>query len=646
MMNFPELEIQNFLAITHAKISLADRGLVLIQGENKADTSADSNGAGKSSIADALCWCWFGTTARGASGDDVINDEAKKDCFVRSTMQDGHVTYTATRHRKHKTGKNTFTLKSFDGVKEVDLTKGTDKLTQEVAQAIIGCSLDVFVGSIYSGQEQMPDLPAMTDKALKMLIEEAAGVTVLEAAYKKAREDAAEALAKVQAIVNERDRESHQLSFMRTQLAGLDTQIATWGADRDARLAAVKAQAPAVVTRLKELATSIAGMDGAAIEAGIKDCDAKIAAVSSERTHLDGLDLKVRFEHSALVTAKVNFDNAALHHSRCEAGLASVSHKVGCPCGECGRPMTAAELGAATKAAQDALDQAKLDLVDTKKAYDEAVDAHKAAQSVRDVYAAGMTDLSAVAAQRAVFQSELSSYQSLRAEQDRLQIQAKTIRDSIAAIGAEANPFVATKTALEGDIEKQERKIKDIGKRLAEAEADHALESEVVKIYAPAGVRAHILDDVTPFLNAQTAKYLSVLSDGNLEAIWTTLTPDSKGNLKEKFTIDVTNATGGKVFKLQSGGEKRKVRLATALALQDLVATRASKPIDLYIGDEIDHALDKSGLERLMMVLEDKARERGSVFVISHNELKDFIKQILVVEKLPNKTTRITEMAA
>lgn len=57
-------------------------------------------------------------------------------------------------------------------------------------------------------------------------------------------------------------------------------------------------------------------------------------------------------------------------------------------------------------------------------------------------------------------------------------------------------------------------------------------------------------------------------------------------------------------------GEKRKVRIACSLALQDLVSNRASKNIDLFIGDEIDDALDTAGLERLMGILESKARER------------------------------------
>jgi DNA repair exonuclease SbcCD ATPase subunit len=146
-------------------------------------------------------------------------------------------------------------------------------------------------------------------------------------------------------------------------------------------------------------------------------------------------------------------------------------------------------------------------------------------------------------------------------------------------------------------------------------------------------VRAHILDTVTPILNEQTSDYLGILADGNIHATWNTLAKTAKGELKEKFNIDVTNDKGAKSFAGLSGGEKRKARLAASMALQDMVATRATKPINLWIGDEIDHALDEAGLERLMSVLERKARERGTVLVISHNSLADWVDNIITVEK-------------
>ncbi|EPR9739489.1 AAA family ATPase, partial [Shigella sonnei] len=71
---------------------------------------------------------------------------------------------------------------------------------------------------------------------------------------------------------------------------------------------------------------------------------------------------------------------------------------------------------------------------------------------------------------------------------------------------------------------------------------------------------------------------------------------------------------------------------ACSLALQDLVSNRASKNIDLFIGDEIDDALDTAGLERLMGILESKARERGTVLIISHKEMKSWFRETITLE--------------
>lgn len=642
-MRFPELIIENFLAITEAKINLADRGLVVIQGENHADTSANSNGAGKSSIPDALCWCWFGTTARGITGDDVINDDAKKDCRVVSVVTDGHMTYTATRHRKHKSGKNTLTITAHDGLKLVDLTKGTEKLTQEVADQIIGSSLEVFSGSIYAGQEKMPDLPAMTDKNLKVLIEEAAGVTVLEGAYQKAREyqnDAQKAVGVVEASAKS---VKEKMDWISDQIVIMEKDVTLWETDRQARLAALKSEAMVIVPKVKQFVTDVAAMEALGLEKQIAECDAKITAVGGENATLMRLEGEAQRLLGNYNHTKFAADKKLAEIPRAESAVKDIAHKVGCPCDECGRPLTEAELDAASKAAAAQLSTIKAEADRLAFVADNEKTNAESAISARDAFKLTMTDISAVSAQRASLLAQLASYNELLKEQGVIQAQARALRDKIAVVTAEANPISAKITSHEAELDKLNKEYADLAGKLGRARDKLMLEEAAVKVFGPTGVRARVLDEVTPFLNGQSSKYLSILSDGNLEAVWTTLTKNAKGEFREKFTIDVSNATGGKMFKGLSGGEKRKARIATALALQDLVATRASKPIDLFIGDEIDDALDPAGLERLMIILEEKARERGSVFVISHNELRDEIKQVLLIEKMPDRKTRITE---
>ena len=138
---------------------------------------------------------------------------------------------------------------------------------------------------------------------------------------------------------------------------------------------------------------------------------------------------------------------------------------------------------------------------------------------------------------------------------------------------------------------------------------------------------------MTPSLNERTSHYLGTLSDGNITAVWSTIQLNAKGEPVEKFAITVDKPGDADSYAGLSGGEQRKVKLACALALQDLVASRAEKPIDLWIGDEIDDAMDDAGLERLMTVLETMARERGTVAVISHNALNDWIRETATVTR-------------
>lgn len=661
-MKIPSLEIENFLAITEAKLSLADRGLVLVQGENQTDTSATSNGSGKSSIADALCWAAFGVTARGQSGDGVVNNIAKKGTrvsFVTHDPDEG-ADYTITRHRKHKTGKNTLTVTRNDGTTVTDLTKGTDKLTQEVVAKIIGCSYEVFAGSIYAGQEKMPDLPSMTDKNLKLIIEEAAGVTQLEEAYKISRQSVLSAKSAADSLTVKKS--TLHVGRLSTQAAidDMERAAADWENDRLLKIAAKQTEARGLITRVGDCDRLIKTVDVADAEAALASIDAAIASVAQEGVTLAQLTGEAARLFSGVGVAQhavTASQNALLASAgalgRAQDNLARVESTIGCPCGSCGRPITPAEIAASRANLLAALRIAELGVTETQQKVAlednnllQAQSLYSDARTAAESYKAGMTDVSAQQAARPPHLQVIATANNLANERKALITLAQACKDAIDALNTQVNPHHSTRTAAEKRLAETDAAIAKVDLELKEANDTLAVEEAVAAVFGPAGVRARILDEVTPFLNTQTSKYLGTLSDGNIEATWSTLTPDSKGVLKEKFSIDVTNLVGSDEFIGLSGGEKRKVRLATALALQDLVATRASKPIDLFIGDEIDDALDPAGIERMTILLEEKARERGSVFIISHNDIKDNVRQVLTITKQASGQTIVTEVTA
>jgi DNA repair exonuclease SbcCD ATPase subunit len=635
-MNITKVIVQNFLTLQRAEIDLADRGLLLIQGDNKDDTSADSNGAGKSSIADAICWAIYGVTARGVSTDAVVNKKSKKDCSVEIRLKDGADEYRIIRYRKDATYKNqTLVQKKSPNPGEIplDLHKGTERETQEVIDKLVGCSLEVFQAAVYAGQEKMPDLPSMTDKQLKLMIEEAAGVEVLARAHVKAREKLNEATRKEAEIRAKVTNAQDLCKSLEEDLKNAIEQVAEFEDERKPQAKKLLAGVMPIQGNLDALRDKIA--DELALDRGkeLLDIATRFASVKHEREELDRLNAVVTVKQKAFATAEAVARLAKQSHTNAVEALRTISDKVGQPCGECGKAYCEHDIEAVKKLREYDLESATAELRKAAATLKTAKDETQAASDAATAYRATMTDVTEMAARQKVLQDEVAQIEKMKKEATAMEVEIERIKTAAKLELTKPNPYTMVKETTESRLKSVAATQATLEATLKEAEKEVALADSVVKVFGPSGVRAHILDTVTPYLNDRTSHYLSALADGNNKAVWNTLTKSAKGELKEKFSIEVVNDKGAESFEGLSGGEKRKVRLACAMALQDMVASRATKPINIFVADEVDHALDESGLERLMTVLNDKAKERGTVLVISHNSLSDWIDNVITVTK-------------
>jgi DNA repair exonuclease SbcCD ATPase subunit len=637
--------VGNMLAIGYAEFKLNDQGLLALMGVNLDDSSASSNGAAKSSLMEAVNWCLWDTTAKGASGDDIIRGFGKlkgmqANVIVTLIDDDDKTTFTISRTRKP--GKTTLTLSKSEPDpadpaaprKITSLTGGTNKITQETIQKIIGCTEDVFRAAVYIGQESIPDLPRMTDKMLKVMIEEAAGVTILEAAYKRAlvlqfAQDK-EAAACRQTV----DRLESNLEVLKQSVLTEIDRKRVFEEDRERALTDLAAEITKTADAKRAVMEEWLKLpDRSAIEGGLALIDKRIAGFSSE------LDEEKRLLalHSRAQAKRAGLDSSlrlrADRVTELDKEVANVESLVGTTCKTCGSMLSAGHLCDAKRLAEESLEHSKATFFKVKGDLLAAITEEKACWEAIEAYRPTMHDPSDLNLKRAKLQKVLDEHNHYDASVRRLSDAWERLEKETVTIRHKTNPH----TAMVEDLKKIVEKAKETLALAISAASEAGLKlghiAAAATVFSPKGVRAHILDTVTPYLNAQTAGYLSVLSDGAIQATWSTLTADAKGELKERFAIDVQHVNGGTSFASLSGGERRKVRVACALALQDLVASRATKPINLWVADEIDTALDKAGLERLMMVLQEKAKERGTVVVISHSDLSDWISNVWTVTK-------------
>lgn len=630
-MDITKLTIRNFLTIDFAELELANRGLLLIQGKNIDDSSADSNGAGKSSIADAICWTLYGVTARGVSGDAVVNKTAKKDCWAGVSLKDGEEEYFITRYRKDSAGKNMTHITDKAGNA---LHKATERETQEVINAIVGCSLEVFQAAVYAGQEKMPDLPGMTDKQLKLMIEEAAGVEILANAYIVATARSSAKVKELSIAQNAYKLAAEAILKASTKLAETVTSYDVFEAERKPKAKELLAKALPIKKQVDDLKRVIGELstEGALLDE-LEAIAKQYEALSDEQGELARLNKEASILERTLAADIALAKGVKMNVEEAEKKLANIDKKIGTPCGECGKSYCEHDMEEAKRLAAKSIEETKRNLAvraislrDLKARVEEARE--RAAK-----FEASLTDTTKLASAQKDCNEKLVRLRLLKDDLDHAESELEKAKSAAKILMEKDNPYTSIKEHCDKEHEAAIVTAQDLEKSIPELETEVEITESVKAVFGPAGVRAHILDTVTPFLNDRTAHYLSTLADGNIRATWNTLTANAKGELKEKFSIEVSNSKGSESFAGLSGGEKRKVRLACAMALQDMVASRATKPINIFIADEVDHALDESGLERLMTVLNEKARERGTVLVISHNSLSDWIDEVITVTK-------------
>ncbi|ECZ0129593.1 TPA: AAA family ATPase [Salmonella enterica subsp. enterica serovar Napoli] len=629
-MKFLKLQVENFMALANADIELDQRGLVLIQGINSGDSSAASNGAGKSTLMNSLMWCLYGETAHGVKGDDVLSTGHEKNCRVMVTIEDEGKRYAIIRHRKHKEFKNRLIVRGEDG----DMTKGKDTLTQEFVERLIGASKEVFMASIYASQEAMPDLPGMSDKNLKTIVEEAAGVDRLTKAYAIARERANAAAARMETTKTKMGACLSLIESSQNELESAKTSSEAWERDRGKRLDVARADLVGAEVTLTEVE-----MELRSLPEQIRDTENAIDKEREKLSSKEEHDAKLARVRGAITDIRAsiriteNLQKEAMQRARAfKVKAEEVNTKVGEPCPTCGKAYCVEDLSTVkenfVEQARSEICQAQASVTSVAK-YQEHLEK---ALKIESSLVAGTPDVSAIISRIEQLTKELGTLRHREKEVVAVEAMAARARSEVNRITKETNPFLAVIKRHEESLAANKSNYSVLKTELKNIQEQALLLDKARQVYSPAGVRSHILTSVTPFLNIRTAEYLNTLSDGNIIAEWSTMEATKKGEYRDKFNICVSKTGSSKSFQTLSGGEKRKVRIACSLALQDLVASRASKSIELFIGDEIDDALDTAGLERLMGILEAKARERGTVMIISHKEMKSWFRETITVE--------------
>lgn len=271
------IRLHNFTSYEDAEVNLAGVELAALVG---------TNGAGKSSIIDALLWCLFGEATKG--GIKALDNYVRRgetECRVEVQFRLHGQVYSVLRHRSAGKGKTLLELfvaddpANWPNVHWQPIGGKTVTETQERIEQLLRMDYRTFTASSMILQGQSASLTAdMTDQERKEVLARILGLDLWDRLQEAAREKAREHRARAKALTEQ----GAQLMQRAARRGEVEAQIATSdGALLEAE--AVSSQAGAHVADLEAEARQ-----RPAIEQQLRDVDGQINARVRDQDQVAG----------------------------------------------------------------------------------------------------------------------------------------------------------------------------------------------------------------------------------------------------------------------------------------------------------------------------------------------------------------------
>lgn len=688
-MKFSHIEIQNFMAIRYAEIELDNQGLVLIKGNNEDNPSFQSNGAGKSSIIESIVYALFGRTIRGVKADDVVNKTSKCNCKICLTLiDDDESEYKIIRYRKHKTNKNSVFLyhngNDITPKSELDLNKEIVKLLQTdylTFTSSILYSSESFKFTQASDAEMKQAFEVMLDLGIYSRCQDEVkseiselnseinsvnlGISTIDSKI-QVLEESCESLKNkseqwIEETADKRQEYVETVNELKEQISEYQNDIKD-SCDND--LEVVMSKLESLNARLLEIDEELKSFDET--KSYLKDLESSESdlnkAIRSTKRKIE--DLEQDTESSQRKKKKLQ-STIESWNTKLDEDMG----KVGTPCPVCGRPLEQEHLQSAidevNSEIQDCEEQKQLlenAITDNSKKIKKFTAKLSEYQELMEEVQQTMSETQETLEQSDKLEQEYRKVQNsirdlekskLRLEKDKMSMLAKieSLQSQVQFYEDKLNDSSSVKNPYDEEIFGTLEKIKHVSeerqkyeKSLEELSKQNNVLQFWLKGFSNSGIKSMLLDDITPFLNERANKYLQVLSGSRVHVDFSTQTQLKSGEMREKFQIKVENEDGGDSYLSNSSGERRRIDVAINLALQDLIASRANKKLNIMFLDEILDTLDKSGTDNVIGLLAELSKEKSSIFVISHNDdIQSYFQNFLVITKKDCQSSVVRE---
>ena len=677
-MIFKSITIQNFLSIRDVTLNLQDRGLVLIKGLNRDNPDLNNNGAGKSSMIEALVYALYGRTLRGLKGDAVVHNIPGKNMKIfLDIIDDDGTPYRIARYRKHSTNKN----KSFLFRDGVDITPKSEQDFNDYIVNLLQADYTAFTASLlYSGESFK--FTSATDSEMKKTFDVMLGLDVLTSCLDITKSELKQLDTELSTTEWKRDDLEKKLELLVEREEKLNEDIETYKEEQIKKVKILQEQVEKhtddILLKKKELISleqqqKEQELKQKSLESQLNLCNSKLESYTELHIALQEIkdeiaektrNIKMLERGSKDLSEIVESyeEEIELFHNKIKnlkIKKEELLDTVGTPCPTCGSPLVEESILPAQqeydkkidtidskiklkkKKIEDLFNDIENNSVSIKELKEELSELNKSSDEFEKLLSTSSKLHKDKAKYESLIQSSNKELYKIKSEVTEKELEIKhtaalieTCNKAIEQSKVEENPYENTLESLKTEQIECNKEIQNYEEMITKKTEERVCLMFWQQAYSNQGIKSLVLDSITPFLNTRVNKYLTKLTSGHIEVKFNTQTTLKNGARKEKFSIEVTNKDGGNDYALNSGGERKRIDLCINLALQDLVASRSNKKFEIAIFDEVLDALDETGVERVMELLQEISSEKSSIFVVSHNEhLKSYFSNIITIEK-------------
>ena len=642
MFKFKKIKAKNFLSYKDLELDLDKRGLILVEGKNLTNSAFLSNGSAKSSLLSTVTYALYGKTEKGQTADEVVNNKVGKDTSVKLYFDVDEQAYRIERYRKDKKNKNQ--VKLFKGNDEIK-TNSAKETNQRILD-LFGIDYSAYINSISIGQGSETSFSDATDKQKKEILENVANIAIYARAQEVAKQKVTDTQTKLAEYKNllanyesekdkfetlkqsEQDKYDNAMSYYSSAQELLNEAEGKYeDLKEQANLDTLNEQKDKLVDELDRIKYLIDNkepkqtftLDTSEYENKISELQVILNKFSAEKMSKENEVNNLKVSYNSFNTATVcptcgsplDPTHALNEQEKIINQVAKIKEYI-------------IQLEGGINMTNKKITEAKQELQDKQTEFNEFVaDRDREYDSIVSVN------------QKAYFnkQQEVNNIQS-RIDKVNNDIQNAYNTMEHYRWDLEKREQPNPPYDYKEELDKLEKDNKENMEKVDKLTDDMLEYEQVVKMYSNSGVRSIVLDNITPYLNEQANKYLAILAGSTIQINLTTQKENKDGSISDKFEVEVYNASGGSDYKSASAGERKRIDLAISFALQDLVIKQNNTSVNLLMLDEVFENLDEVANENVITLLEEKAKEVDSIFVITHNEqLKGLFSNKVTVVK-------------